>query len=569
MSPETRNCQNCKKDFTIEPDDFSFYEKMKVPAPTFCPECRMVRRLLWRNNRSLYKRKCGLCYKSLISMYKDDGTPVYCIECFNSDSWDPFSYGQDIDWNTGFFEQFKELFRKHPRVYQLRIGTVVNSDYGNSVVNSKNAYLSYSVIDCEDIMYCEGVDGSRNTFDSLSSLALDQCSYNTFSSKNYNSHFLVSSSSCIDSYFLFDCTNCQNCCLSSNLRNQQYVFRNKKLSKEEYFEMVLSLKLDSFSGFSDAKKEFNSVYKNAIHKYADIISSKNAIGNFISNSNNIYKSFDITDGCEDGRYSFRIIKSKDFMDCNYILTGEHIYECSSASNNSYNQVSSIGCFSSKNIEYSISCRNCSDCFGCVGLKNSQYCIFNKQYSKDDYNKLTEKLRLHMKNNPYIDKLGRSYIYGDFYPFNISPFSYNETVALDYFPIEKSEALEKMYPWKSVEERTYSITVQSLDLPNSIEETDDSMLKETIGCPNDGKEEFQCTTAYRITPEELQFYRQKGLPLPRYCPNCRHYDRLKYRNPMKLYKRVCSNGCGREFDTTYAPERTEKVYCEACYQAEVL
>ena len=36
MMDETRVCQNCKKDFVIEPDDFLFYEKMKVPAPTFC-----------------------------------------------------------------------------------------------------------------------------------------------------------------------------------------------------------------------------------------------------------------------------------------------------------------------------------------------------------------------------------------------------------------------------------------------------------------------------------------------------------------------------------------------------
>jgi len=43
---ETKNCQNCKKDFTIEQDDFSFYEKIKVPPPTFCPECRYKRRII-------------------------------------------------------------------------------------------------------------------------------------------------------------------------------------------------------------------------------------------------------------------------------------------------------------------------------------------------------------------------------------------------------------------------------------------------------------------------------------------------------------------------------------------
>jgi hypothetical protein len=32
---ETKICQNCKKNFIIEPDDFGFYEKIKVPPPTF------------------------------------------------------------------------------------------------------------------------------------------------------------------------------------------------------------------------------------------------------------------------------------------------------------------------------------------------------------------------------------------------------------------------------------------------------------------------------------------------------------------------------------------------------
>ena len=60
---ENRICQNCKKDFTIEPEDFNFYEKIKVPPPTWCPECRMIRRMNYRNERSLYKQDCALCKK--------------------------------------------------------------------------------------------------------------------------------------------------------------------------------------------------------------------------------------------------------------------------------------------------------------------------------------------------------------------------------------------------------------------------------------------------------------------------------------------------------------------------
>jgi ribosomal protein L27 len=134
---------------------------------------------------------------------------------------------------------------------------------------------------------------------------------------------------------------------------------------------------------------------------------------------------------------------------------------------------------------------------------------------------------------------------------------------------KDGVISMGYPWYEREKRDYQITINSQDLPDSIDDISDNITQEVISCPNGGYAEFQCTVAFRITPEELSFYRQKGLPLPRYCPNCRHYERLKYRNPMKLYKRTCSNGCGREFETTYAPDRPERVYCEQCYQAEVL
>src|SRR3989338_6874461 len=100
---ENRICQNCKKDFTIEPDDFGFYEKMKVPPPTFCPECRSQRRNAWRNNTSLYSRKCDLCNKFIISLYSpDSGLTVYCNKCWWSDKWDPKDYGAGYDFLKPF-----------------------------------------------------------------------------------------------------------------------------------------------------------------------------------------------------------------------------------------------------------------------------------------------------------------------------------------------------------------------------------------------------------------------------------------------------------------------------------
>lgn len=60
-------CQNCQQSFTICPEDREFYQRINVPEPTFCPDCRQQRRLVWRNYFHLYLRKCNLCKKKLLA----------------------------------------------------------------------------------------------------------------------------------------------------------------------------------------------------------------------------------------------------------------------------------------------------------------------------------------------------------------------------------------------------------------------------------------------------------------------------------------------------------------------
>ncbi len=88
------------------------------------------------------------------------------------------------------------------------------------------------------------------------------------------------------------------------------------------------------------------------------------------------------------------------------------------------------------------------------------------------------------------------------------------------------------------------------------------LKEVVKCNS-------CKNAFRIIEAELKFYRRFLIPLPHICFNCRHIERRKKINHLKLWHRKCmNNGCKNEFETCYAPERPEKVYCEKCYQNEV-
>lgn len=568
--PETKNCQNCKNNFVIESEDFSFYEKIKVPPPTFCPECRMIRRTSFRNVRSLYRRPCDLCKQNTINMYhNDDVCPVYCNDCYLSDLWDGLNYGAEIDWSKTFLLQWYELFKKVPRYALMKSLLSTNCDFVNYEVSNKNCYLVYSALHSQDSKYSENIYKVYFCFDCLYLSDSENCYENLDCTKNYNSNYIIKSRACLDSWFLIDCVNCNNCFMSSNLRNKQYVFRNKQLKKEEYLEEISKINTKSFSVLSQLKIEFEQLCQKSIHKYADIVSSVDVTGNNIANSKNVSFSFGV-DASENIKNGIRIAKGvKDIMDCYGLTETERIYDSFTCSLQSSDSKFSFLCLNSSNIQYSAFCSNSNNLFGCVGLKKASYCILNKQYSKEEYEILVPKIIDHMMNMPYIDKKNRTYRYGEFFPIEFSPFCLNETIAFDLYQPSKEKSINQGYKWKDPENKEYQTTYKAINLPDSLDDIDESITKEIIECMHSQNCEHQCTKAFRVLEDELVFYKKRNLPIPRLCPNCRHYERLSKREPVKLWHRKCmKEGCNNEFETSYAPERPEIVYCEKCYQGEV-
>jgi len=583
MTKEERQCQNCKNPFTIEPEDFGFYEKMQVPPPTWCPDCRMLRRMIWRNERGLYRDKCGLCGKNILSMYSGDRKyPVYCRDCWWSDKWDPLSFGRELDTARPFLEQFRELDERVPRMNLWQVN-VQNSDFANFVRDEKEVYLSYSVIQAEDIYYSKNVDNAFRIFDSLDVHDSENCYQCVKPSKDFNCRYAVYSRNCMDSAFTYDCVNCTNCFMSSNLRNKEYYFRNQPHTREEYLAKLKEVDQGSWNVLQGLTSEFRELVRKSLNKYAQITASTATTGNDLENCKNVHDSFNAFD-MENVRFAVRCLKAKDSMDITNIgRNTELIYE--SVSGGAEN--SNLLAFASNSFGgmtdgwYTDYCHSSSHLFGCVGLRNKQYCILNKQYTKEEYEALVPRVIEHMNNMPYTDQQGRIYKYGEFFPPEFSPFAYNETIAQEYFPLAKAEALERGYRWKEPDAKDYAATRKPEDLPDHIKDVKDDILQETVGCahaaPPAGGCNHQCTVAFKIIPKELEFYRRSTLPLPRLCPNCRHYERLAQRNPIKLWHRQCmcdrsghnhSGRCPNEFETSYAPERPEIVYCEQCYNAEV-
>ncbi len=588
---ETRICQAGKVEFTISDNEIAFCEKMKVPLPTFSPFDRFRRRLMRRNERVLNIRTCSGTGKKIVSVYDEKVTfPVYSREYWYSDKWDGTDYGRDYDFDRNFFDQYIELSKVAPRMSMWQVNTT-NSDYSNYIVDSKNCYLCFTALgNNEDCMYSSYITGNVNCLDCDHCTKCERC-YECFNcDTSYNLKYSVDSTNCRDSFFLRDCNNCSDCFGCVALKDKQYHIFNEPYSKEDYEKKVKEFKITSRQNILHIEEKVNKLWKSYPRKYLHGKKNERVTGDYINNSGKCTNAF-FSNNCEDNINTFFTIGLKNSMDITVSpVNNEFLYECHAVPRqNSYIKFSDLCANGSTNLEYCSNLDTCSNCFGCIGLRHKEYCILNKQYSKEDYESVVEKIKKQMIEMPYKDRGGRIYKYGEFFPPEASPFAYNESMAQEHFPLSKQDAEKQGYAWKDLKERDYAPTLTAYEIPSEASEIPDDIGKEILGCMNEGSGDHNCQTAFRILPNELIFYRQNNIPLPKHCPNCRHNQRLEYRNQLVLHEEKCncagaqsSNGsyknnikhphhgidqCQNSFQTTYN-DKSLIVYCEDCYKQEV-
>jgi len=565
MKSEIRQCQNCKKEFVIEPEDFNFYEKIKVPAPTFCPECRTIRRAIFLNHVNLYKKTDDKDGKKIFSTYPEEADiKIYDRDYWLSDNWDPMSYGQDVDFKKSFLEQFKKLKDAVP-TYSRSVRGLVNSDYCANASYLKNCYLCFNTNNEENCQYCVSCNYSKDTIDSYASPKVELC-YEIYQGKNNFQCFYCSEIlDCRNLWFCDECINCSDCFGCFNLRNEKYRIFNKPYTKEEYLKELGKINFGSYSQVQRIKEQFNDFRLKLPRKYMHGIRNNNVSGDYIYFSKNTFNCFEVGE-CENVRYSQNHAPGvKDSYDyCNWGQNSELVYEACSCGDNCQNIKFCYECWPAmQDSEYCMACHSCSNCFGCVGLRNKQYCILNKQYAKEEYEKFVLEIKKHMSEMPYKDERGLIYKYGEFFPAEFSPLAYNETMAVEYYPKTKEQAEKEGYLWRDRKSGEYKITVDVKDLPDDIKDVEENILQEVIKCDS-------CKNAFKLIKAELDFYKRFSIPLPRMCFWCRHMERRKKANPLRLWHRKCmKQGCTNEFETSYAPERPEIIYCESCYQNEVV
>ncbi|MDD4318736.1 MAG: hypothetical protein PHW10_00185 [Candidatus Peribacteraceae bacterium] len=550
-----KTCKQCAMAFSVTADDLAFYDKVSpvfngkkesIPPPPLCPECRMRSRLTFRNELSLFRRPCSKCKKEMICMFASDASySVYCHDCWWSEDFDALHSGRDIDLSRSFFAQLSELIALTPLPH-LVIGDCENSDFTNYSWQNRNSYLLSSSDYNEDCYFSTYLFRSVSCTDCTFVSDCELCYECVDVKQCYRSSFLQNCQNCSDCLLCYDCHSCTDCIGCVGLRNKHHYILNKQYSKEDFEREKGTMKQERLqSRFETLKMSFP-------REYADIEQCEASSGDHLRSCKNARHCFDLVEA-QDCAYCALGLKPKDCQDCTGVPGSELSYQVAACPENYSLQFSAVIWPKSAFLQYCLFSRSSNRCFGCISLHKNEYCILNKQYTKEEYEKLVPQI---------IEKMRGDGEWGEFFPVELSPFAYNETVAQEYFPLTKEEVLKRGWKWRDETDEMPKVSkvIPASQLPDSIDDIPDDILNWAIRCEATKR-------PFKIIKQELEFYRKMRFPVPHFHPDERHKRRMALRNPRKLWQRKCAK-CRKGIETTYAPDRPEIVYCEECYLKEV-
>jgi len=297
---------------------------------------------------------------------------------------------------------------------------------------------------------------------------------------------------------------------------------------------------------SDFEKRAKVLRLQHPHRDACLFNAEHCTGNYQWNCKNVENGYNIRK-MEDAHYAYEGHSHKDTWDTTRIANGEVVYDSASIVDLKYSAFCNLT-YQCDHLLYCDNCHGCSECFGCIGLKQKKFCILNKQYTEQEYRALVPKIIAAMRAKGE---------WGGYFPTTLSPFAYNESKAQEWFPLDRAAIQKHGWVWHDDERPT---EVQSgkraSEFPNAIADVPSEVTQEVLLCETTGK-------PFKIFPQEFEFYRKKGLPLPRKAPHQRRLDRQALQYPTVLHERSCAR-CKKAITTTYPPNAPEIVYCEKCY-----
>lgn len=546
-------CKQSGEEFEVTDWDLSLLEELapsfdgvrySIALPTLSPQARLQRRLAFRNHTFVYRRKCSKSGKMIIADFAPDAPfPVYENSAWISDDWDAIDYGREFDFNRPFFEQFKELRDVVPHIARGVIN-VENSDYSTNSSDIKDCYLVFASSNASSCMYGENVWGSKDCIDCTNTTDSELCYDCVMCARCYGLQSSVNCQDCSSSYFLLGCRSCKNCFGCANLQHQEYCIFNVQYSKEEYEQYLAGLNLKSRKSRNSIKSQVVEFWSTQPQPHFLGRRADDCTGNYIFDSARARECFMVRDA-EDVHHCYVLNGgTRKCLDC--AITGrnsELMYESGfGVINLSHLLFTFRAAQNCSNLIYCWTPFNIQNCFGCVGLKNKQFCILNKQYTEAEYNKLVPRIIEHMMSTKE---------WGEFFPMWLSPVPYNRSLANRFFPMTEKEIKDRDLWYYDAGE--VEIGADISEVPDVISENTKAFtaLSEVSNRP------------FRITQEEILKLRRLGAPLPTKSYDLRMQSRSEFLGGVRLLNRKCAK-TGIEIQTAFGPELPWQIWDKSEY-----
>lgn len=550
-----RTCVISGESWELTNEEIAQYRRFNVPPSNYSQLTRL--RLLtsffvgyqWWNNKDA---KTG---KTLIT----SSHPASGVKVLSDESWfneDFSSIIREDDPSRSVFETIRELEREIPFTAFRNSFPAINSistislgdenSYFMNACRAKNSFFSVNALDTE---HSAEVYQAQNVIDSYNVI---------FSDRIFNCRYIQQSRDCLNSQFLFDCRNCEDCFMATNKRNKKFIFKNEQLTETEYRERMSKMDMTCRSTTDQLKQEFFAmITREAIWPENFNEQTTDSTGEYLTRTTNCrfcYFNKDCKDNFWCGYGNLYGSEGNAFTAGWFTSNNSYCSMTGSRSSNILFSGFSVQC---QNLEYCLHCYNCENCFGCVGLQRKQYCIFNKQYSEAEYWIKLDEIKCRMLDNGE---------YGEFFPANFSPTRFLDSGAALFYLADETDAkkfsADDYAPESNGAAGETAVPVSELLQTDIIPDClSDMKLDELIGKAVYDK---NLKRRYSLLPQELSFYREMKIAPPNQHFIGRVRD-LSFRTNSGVFQKSFCAQCGKEVLTTLNKQfPNRKIFCNEHY-----
>ncbi|MEK7665374.1 MAG: hypothetical protein AAB337_00655 [Patescibacteria group bacterium] len=550
-----RTCALTGQTWEMTDEEIGWYKKFNVPPSKLAPITRLRQLSGFASGVSIWWKAHAITGKPILSFVHPDN-PFHVI---TDKEWFGNDYVNGYRWNSSdlFFDQFRKLALSIPVGALRDDGSNINC-IGVDLIGAQDCYMAFGCGDAKRLMYgyMSGTD-SEDCVDFVNSGRSRECFSVNLSTVLFACTYAFNSHASLHCTFIFDCRDCEFCFGATNKRHKKYLWFNEQLTKEEWQERRANVDLSRWSVNEEYLARFNILMAEAVWPEHDNEAVEESTGQ------NLIK-------CTRCQTCWWVIESTDLYSCWACLKQETAAFCvwTGWGSDCYQSVDLVNAQNAKfcvrvwrsiNVEYSMDCYECQNCFGCFGLRHKQFCIFNNQFSEQEYwFKLDEIKCAMLERGEYgmffsgdFSQNGFQFSMGKMY-FEYTPEEYTAFGAPHFDPTRGAVIMPKSIDPEG--------TILISEIPDALEEIDPAtFVGKAIHDP-------VLKRNFSVTPQEFDFYKAHQLPFPREHFLTRIKKLTRHSDSPVSFETTCYV-CHRTitaYKNIFFQERN--IHCRACYLA---